>query len=596
VIATLRALGASARRIALGRPTAADERAACVAVLALMGIGLLLRAAGTGEYGLSPDESWFVWLGASDRPADLWAYEKAISPHPPGNFVLLHLLTRVSWDLAWLRLPSVLAGTLLIGVCFGLARNLFGLAAGLAMATMVTFAPALVELSRVCRNYAPAFLLTVAAVYFLERFVRRERWRDLLLAGLLAPLAVSFHYVVTVVFVATGPVFCAGLARTRRAPSWWLRATLPALPLAVVAGFLYFAHLRVLPAHVAEVHRTWYDELFVRSPLDALLQWVRVWDYLLAGRGAWLAAGLCALGAVTSWRRGRRLAVVSCLAPLLLAGVLSAAGVLPVGDTRHSSYLFPFLFLLVVSQTEDLAGGYSQLRRRLRRGIASSAAPPSLSRLGVAVACLLAGLFVASSLEVYAAPASFREPRRPGRPARELLTYYPERDVNAAFDWLQEHAEGDEVVLLGLQGLLLVRTHFGMSPLVEPTPEERSVGDLRIALAEGEPLRFEANGVRYFYSPRIQARLSPMNLVAGLDHVRETFGIAEPRRVWVLRGGWDYAMAQVFDQHLPQVAYDREADRETGRVLFGIAPRDLRQASERFRPLVEAILQQGALP
>jgi hypothetical protein len=584
-------------------------------VWVLVAFGFLLRIARVGAYGLSPDESWFVWLGASDSIADLWAYEKSVSPHPPGPFLLLHALTRVSWDLLWLRLPNVLAGTGLIWVCHRLSRNLFGLAAGVGMAGLVAFAPALVELSRVSRNYAPAFLLTVGAVYYFERFLRSERWRDLLISSLLAPLAVAFHYLVIVVFVATDLILLARLASRRRPIGSWVRAGLCQLPLAGLAGFLYFNHLRALPHRVAYMHREWYEDLLILSPLQILNPLAGIWDYILWGWGAWLFAILTVVGLSAGLLNGKFRGCVICVAPVAIAYLLAAVGVLPVGDTRHSSYLFPFLFLLVVSQLEDLATGYVEARRRLRvvalamkrrvaSRLASNAASPTpgeasvvgiearLSRAGVAVGLLVTLLFLHHSLRIYSEDVEFAEPLRKGRPVRELMTWYPQRDIDAAFALLEEKAGNNDVVILGLQGLLLLRTQLEMSPLVDPTPRQVSARDIRLAHTGKKPLVFEANGVRYYFSAEARVRLDPTNISAALNEVRDMFQIEEPDRVWVLRGGWDYAMADIFRSYMPNDEFDRDADRLTNGVLFGMETAALRDAGWRFGRLVEGILEQ----
>jgi hypothetical protein len=605
---------AVAGRVAGGRYEPADERMATRVVWVLVAFGFLLRIARVGAYGLSPDESWFVWFGASDSIADLWAYEKSVSPHPPGPFLLLHALTSVSWDLLWLRLPNVLAGTWLIWVCHRLSRNLFGLAAGVGMAGLVAFAPALVELSRVSRNYAPAFLLTVGAVHYFERFLQSERWRDFLIYSLLAPLAVAFHYLVIVVFVALDLILLGRLASRRRPIGSWVRAGLCQLPLAGLAGFLYVEHLRALPHRVAFMHREWYEDLLILSPLQILNPLAGIWDYILWGWGAWLFAILTIVGLSAGLLNGKVRGCVICVVPVAIAYLLAAVGVLPVGDTRHSSYLFPFLFLLVASQVEDLSTGYVEAWRRLKvvtsamwsriaSGPSRDEAVPSpigasvdgsevrLSRAGVAAGLLITTLFLHHSLQVYSEDVEFEEPLRKGRPVRELTTWYRQRDIDAAFRVLRERAGENDIVILGLQGLLLLRTHFEMSPLVAPTLKQVVARDIRLANPGKKPLVFESDGVRYYFSTEARVRLDPTNISAALNEIQDSHQIEEPDRVWVLRGGWDYAMADIFRRYMPNDEFDRDADRQTNGVLFGMETAALRDAGWRFGRLVSGILE-----
>ncbi|MEE9609098.1 MAG: glycosyltransferase family 39 protein, partial [Myxococcota bacterium] len=175
------------RRAAAGQPAARGRGIEAAAVAGLVLVGFALRIAHVHEFWFSGDEVYFVWMASSDSLVGVWKHVTLTSPHPPANSFMLQLMMKLSRDLFWLRLPSILGGTFVIWISYRYARELFGLPAALAMATLVAFSPALVDLSRVCRNYAVGFAVMVAALFFFVRFLRRGSWRDFLAFALLEP-------------------------------------------------------------------------------------------------------------------------------------------------------------------------------------------------------------------------------------------------------------------------------------------------------------------------------------------------------------------------------------------------------------------------
>lgn len=580
-----RTLAPRLARLAAGEAGPDEERLARRLVAVLVGIGFALRLARIGEYGLSPDEAALVWPSAAPTLWDVWQLEKLTSPHPPGLFVLLHALTRISWEPGWLRLPSVLCGTLLIPVCFRFGRTLCGVGTGLLLAALVTFSPSLVELSRVARNYAPGLLLLVASLLPFLRFLRAGRGSSLALWSLLACLAIAFHYALAAFVLATGLILAIELARERRPLAWWLRAAVAQLPAAALLGVLYVFHVSELSGVTERIHRRVYRGQLGFDPAALAGAYPALWDYawsgtfLLSGWGALLLAVLAGLGIVSLWLAGRRLAVLFSVVPILTALALAAGGVLPAGGTRHSVYLFPSLFLpLAWLLSELLTGG-----RETRRARAGDAAPPRLSTAGALATAVLAVLLVDHSVATYAADTGFFEELEPGRPQRELLTWVPQRDVERAFALLHEHAGPEDVVLLGWQGLLTVRTEERIPPVVPATPGERRAAPLGLPV-KNRPLAGRVGSVAYYYAPAVTTRYSPASLARGLAQVEHAFGLAEPPRVWILRGGWDYEPAAMFRWLAPGVAFDEEIERASHGMLFAITPAELRRAAAAAAP------------
>ena len=274
-------------------PGVKDRTAQRLALAGLLLSGFAMRVAPTAAAGLNPDEAGFVWFSAAESLAEVWRYERTASPHPPGYFFTLHGILQATWSIFWLRLPSVVAGTLLIWLSHRFVRDLCGPAAGLAAAFLVTFSPALVQLSMVCRPYALAFAFQLTALWLLVRFLRDERWRDCALFALVAGLAVTFSYGFVPVLVAAQLVLALVFLFRRRAAGWWLRGGLLQLPLAALLLFLYLEHVSVVE-HLGGARRLYETMLSPRG----LVPFVELWRYLMLDPLGLFFAGISALGAV----------------------------------------------------------------------------------------------------------------------------------------------------------------------------------------------------------------------------------------------------------------------------------------------------------
>ena len=130
---------------------------------------------------------------------------------------------------------------------------------------------------------------------------------------------------------------------------------------------------------------------------------------------------------------------------------------------------------------------------------------------------------------------------------------------------------------------------MGLTPLLEPTAAQRTARDMRIALKPGGPLFYHHKGVRYYYAPQSTARDSPRNIVNGLNEVVSFFKMREPNRVWLLRGGWDHPLSEVFVKVSPEFGdrYDHDIDQQTNKALFVMRSKDLRLVAKVFDENVE---------
>ena len=582
-----------------GTPSRADERAARITVGVLVVVGFLLRIARTGDYGLNPDEAQLVWLSAAPTPGDVWSYETSISPHPPAIFFLFHYMMKLSWDLVWLRLPAVLGGSFSIWMSYRLGRELLNAPAGVAMAWLVTFSPPIFELSRVARNYAPGFAFIMLALFLFVRFLKTRRWRYFGWYTAVATIAVTWHYVFVVAFISMKLVLVIEFLRRRAPLSSWIAAGIVQLPFAAVMTFLYLEHIAVLPRLLVIVHQQWYQGMLDFDPADPLRPIAAICRMLAPGGTRIALMVLSATGVVVLLARRQWMPLVFCTMPLLVATGFAWSGRIPLGESRHSVYLFPFLFALAACQVSEILTGYRATRSglaRLGRGMSWLEAGNSSSIRGAAwgsaAACALAALFAVSSLLDYS-----RERARQGAlevasseawnpfvsgsyHGAELVRSYHQPDVERAFELLEEYVGPNDWVLLDFQSAYTLRLYLELPPVVFDDELDRKQRDISmIALDDPRPLRHRHKGVQYYQSFVNSNRLPEIMLQ--LRDVRRFYELEAPRKVWLIRGAWSRPLADRFKLRAWSVRVDWRAYHESRGILLGIDTSELRKVSRR---------------
>ncbi len=157
-------------------------------LLALLGIMLLagsLRFYGLGTQSLWNDElnTWGIALSNSSLNGTIDAYfTEMVGVHPPGYYLLVHVIARHFGDSEWvLRLPSALAGLLSVFAIYLLGRRLYTWREGLIAALLIAVLWTPIYYSQEARMYSLLLLFTTLATYFwvpilrnLERRVRPE--------------------------------------------------------------------------------------------------------------------------------------------------------------------------------------------------------------------------------------------------------------------------------------------------------------------------------------------------------------------------------------------------------------------------------------
>jgi hypothetical protein len=574
----------SLERASSGEPGPSSERTTGIVVAVLVVTGFLLRIACTGEYGLNSDEAQLVWIGAASTPWEVWAFERINSPHPPAIFFVFHYMLQLSWDLVWLRLPAVIGGTFSIWISYRLARELMGPWAGLAVAWMVAFSPPLMELSRVARNYAPGYAFILLSLFLFVRFLGSGRWRYFAAYTAAATIAMTWHYIFIVVFLSMNLVLAGALLGRRAALSTWLVAGAIQLPFAALMLFLYVEHISILPAQFVDFHEQIYEEMLAFDPWNPLGPLAELWRLLAPGGTRMTLSVLSLLGAGVLALRRSWLALSICVVPLLIATGFAAAGRIPLGATRHSVYLFPFLFILVAASVPELLTGYRRTREALARltpllrRLDPREPSPSFAGLATAAACALAVLFGVSSLLDYNGdPNPLSDKSYHGV---ELVRDYRQVDVERTFEALHDYVGPNDWVLLDFPAAYALRMYLELPPVVFKGQQALNERDIAmVSRPGGVPLRHVHEGIQYYYSRVFEVPYQLGELMVSVRDVRRHYGVELPEKVWLLHSAWSYPFLVRFGVDLRHAKADLRATYETRGMLFGVETRELRRMS-----------------
>lgn len=166
--------------------------------------------------------------------------------HPPLHAAVLWATARAlgTGELA-VRIPSVVAGTLLVPVLFAAGRELYDRRTGFVAAVLGAAAPLAVWYSQEARMYAMFMLFATISVWMLVRALRRGRPADwLLYAVAVAALLWTHYFAVLLVAVQQVAVALAlrrpgeGSGRRRLALGWVLAVAVLAASLWPLAGIV----------------------------------------------------------------------------------------------------------------------------------------------------------------------------------------------------------------------------------------------------------------------------------------------------------------------------------------------------------------------
>lgn len=524
---------------AKGEVSARARRRGSWALFGLVVFGALLRFEHIQDYFFNPDEAIFVSTSTEPTYADVWIRSLA-NVHPPTNYLMLHTLLKVSWDPTWVRMGSLLAGIYLIWISYKIGEEAFGIGAGLVLACVIALSPNFVLLSRVVRNYSMALAFMATAYYFFVRyFLNTRSMKDLLLFALFETLSAGWLYALIVLYLGlTLALFVDLLAR--RAPlREWVKTGLAQLPVGLLFLAAFTLHIpRMEPRYFEEVG-SYYGREFNVPIHQFLVPWMMVYYYLF---GSWLGfvafAGAFASLVALAMQRKHRVLILT-LSPIPFAVLFHLTERIPIGNLRHSAYLFPPLMLLFAYQLPLLLDGYREpvaVWSRIRAKLNRVALHPRLmeprkpSTLGALLLMSFVLLFAERALrDIGAAPGPRNEIVRGIDKVTNIENPVRRVDIEEVWRTLRAVCGPEDIVVASYQPFLLLRLYVRPEPTLKYDPYS--------------PASFSSNGVRVFYSPDIFWSYSVKRLLTGIVDIREREGLVEVRKIWVPSAGYQlYAL------------------------------------------------------
>ena len=211
------------------------------AIVIILSLAFIVRVAGVNTEGLWLDEIMEIHTSLCSSLSDVRA--RIPGDKPPLVYLELYVLTKTGLSEILLRLPSVFAGVILVGLTMALARLLYPYnpTTYLAAGVLIAFSPLSVKLSREILPYSQAGACVAMVYYSGLCWWRGGRWYWLAWSCLFASLSVWFA------FQSFAPLAALGLAsvfgvkiHSKNHSNYWLR---PAL----LAGILIMSAASTIP-------------------------------------------------------------------------------------------------------------------------------------------------------------------------------------------------------------------------------------------------------------------------------------------------------------------------------------------------------------
>ncbi len=485
-------------------------------VLALAFLLRLWKASGTF---LNLDEA--MHFLAANKLTLVDAYRTSLTlAHPPLLILFLHGWSKLGRSELFLRLPSVIVGTIFCWIFFRWLTRLLGPTAGWIGFILVGLLPVFIEFSAEVRQYPLLLCFMMAAAYMLELSLAENSVRKMFAFFTFLYLAMLTHFSAILFAGAVGAYSLWRLVSdhpSRRIVVIWIAGQAVALGL---FGFLWVVQISKLKAGASAQHMQvllansyfhWgKDHLFtfVFARSFGVLQYT--FGQLVVGdiAGVLFVAGIIFLliGKEEAGRKPPSPAQLGLL--LLLPFVVNAAAAVvdlyPYGGTRHSAFLIPFAVAGVSLAIATLT------RRRLFPAV-------GIAVLMVAVCQLF------------------------GAPHRPYMRREDQRRSNMtqAMDAIRHDVSPDDVIFVDFQTSFLLRFYLcpeiSFSGLPPAAFRTFSCGGHR-AISLGP----ETNVLTAEIFPR------------RWDEMVSAYGLKSGQTVWLFQAGWDIGLARELKEKVPE--------------------------------------------
>ena len=490
--------------------------------------GFLARLWAASGTFLNADEALHFRL--ANQSSLLEAYKQSLTGlHPPLFILLLHLWRGLGSSELWLRLPSVIAGTVFCWFFFKWLTLVAGKLSGFLGLMLVALLPPQIMLPAEVRQYALLLAFLAAALYFLERAFEENSAGLMLSSALFLYLAMLTHYSA---FLFAGAMGAYALAKILIHPPHRPRASVIASWIAGQLGalgiflFLYKTHLsrrdfgnsQIFQGWMNYVGRSSYFQPGRDNPLlFAVGHSFGVFQFLFGQLAVGILMGMAFLVGLALLLRGRRLeenAVPSTLltilliVPFALACIGSFLHVYPYGGTRHVA------FLIIPGVT-----GVSVAMAHLA-ATPSGTGPTAKTKTWTRAVAIGASVLVAC--------IAFGKPRQPRMDRADQSRAH----MAAAIEFIQTQIRPSDLTFTDYEtdlilGHYLCRQQPISFEAAPATFEQFSCGGHRVISQDFTGWMFSAD-----------------NFSKQWQHLVQAYGLRAGDTVWVLQAGWDADLAE----------------------------------------------------
>jgi hypothetical protein len=491
-----------------------EPRAELVAAV-ITTLGFVTRAWTASGTFLNPDEALHFRL-ANQNSLSLVYRMSLTASHPPLLTLLLYYWRELGTSEFWLRMPSVLAGTVFCWMFYKWLSGSAGMPAGLIGLLFVAFLPPVVLLTAEVRQYGLLLAFLMGALYFLDEALARRSPRCMAAFSLLLYLAFLSHYSAFLFAAALGIYALIRIFAERtpiRVAAVWATGQVGALALAL---FLYRSHISKLGVGESRTAlQGWMSEFFLSHSYFDPAQDHRIpfllghtfgvfqyfFGQLAVGdvMGVLFVVGVVLLlqGKVASapGAAARRLGLLILLL-FSVAVMASLAHVYPYGGTRHVAFLtIPGIAAVSVAIA-------SLARQRWRHGVVVTAL-------------------------ILAACVAFEQPRRPSMSRADQRQAH----MKAAMEFVRENIGPSDVIFTDYMSDLVVGHYLcRQQPIVFETsnPDFEAFDCGRRVVSAGY---------------RAGTLFTQDNFVDLWKRLVQFYRLEPGNTVWVMQAGWDVKLA-----------------------------------------------------
>ncbi len=479
--------------------------------LIIIAIGFIIRLLAASFGYLNPDEVYNILTANQSSLIDVYRESMNMNPHPPLYYLLLYFWRLFGSSDFYLRLPSVIGGTLALWFAFKWLSITFNAIAGLIGLILLSFATEVVALSAEVRDYAVLLFLIFSSLYLLERGLKEKSPLIIAFFSITLPLSIFTNYSAIWFAIVLGIYMLWQVIRGQvsgKVKMVWFIGQIFTVSLCI---FLYITCLSKLKGSALESYckEGWLRDSYFNPGHESIILFplkntFLVFRYLFSSSVVGIIVLLLFLaGIIILLVKGlsleqsqpkRRILGFLLLLPFIITCASAINGFYPYGGTRHSLFLIAFAI-----------AGVSYFLSRV---------------LGKRIWFVLLGAIILMPIwKIVSLPPS--QHINPQDQRRELMT--------SAMDYLQQILPSNGILFSDIQTQQILRWYFCKG---EPTPYKSA------------PPGFTEIAWRGFHFVRKETWYIPADSF-GFDFRRmaEAYHLKCGERVYVAAAGWGANLA-----------------------------------------------------